>query len=274
MAETDLSLQKTTELFVKFGGAVLGAVYLFGLIIANVHLARLGIADFNILRIRSLLTGGVALAPVLFAAAALFPVRSQIIGNASAPHPWSPRQTITILVWAVFVGAMLTSWHHALTGKSHLLDTLIIVVSVWGYYLYLTFVRLSKTLGQWHKTVASGILGLAAYTGLFVTHIYPQTPAYLGGARPERAKFIVDAQGAAAVNAVGIKVQPGDGMTEPVFIFYENDELFVVSAAGAGKPILQLPKRLVIGRISCSEDTDKSAPPLCLLQLLQALYES
>lgn len=263
----DLSLKEAAELFAKWGGATLGALYLFGLLIANVHLARLGITDFNILRIRSLLTGGIAVTPVLFAAAALFPLRSQFIGDAPAQRLWSLRMARGIFVWLLFVVLVLTYWHQGLTGNSHLLDTLIIAVSVCSYYLYLTFARLAKTLGHWHKVVASGTLGLTAYTGLFLTHIYPQTPAYLGGARPERAKLVVDAQGVAAVNAMGIRVQPGNGITDPVFIFYENDELFVVSPRDVGSSsTLQLPKRLVIGRISCPESTSKDVPPLCVLR--------
>jgi hypothetical protein len=259
----DRSLQDAVELFGKVAGALVGFLYLFGLVIANVHLAILGVVDFNILRIRSLLTGGIAVAPVVFAAAALFPLRAELSRATQTPGAWSLRLAGGISFAAVIVALLLMGWHAQLTGNVHLLDTLIIVVSVFGYYLYLTFMRLAKHPGHWHKVIASGVLGLAAYTGLFLTHIYPQTPAYLGGARWERAKLLVDAQGVAAVSAANIKIQPANGMTDPVYIFYENDEIFVIKAKVDSQSSLQLPKRLVIGRISCPEVAYGGVLPLC-----------
>ena len=105
----DLSLQEAVELFAKWGGALLGALYLFGLLIGNVHLARLGVTDFNFLRIRSLLTGGIAVAPVLLAAAALFPLRSQLIGDTPVQRLWSLRMARGIFIWVLFVVLILMS---------------------------------------------------------------------------------------------------------------------------------------------------------------------
>jgi phosphatidylserine synthase len=53
----DIDIDKKAELLLKFVGAILAILYVLGLLISNIQLMELGVADFSSLRVRNIMTG-------------------------------------------------------------------------------------------------------------------------------------------------------------------------------------------------------------------------
>jgi hypothetical protein len=65
---------ENAELLLKLASAILGAFYVLGLLISNLQLMDLGVADFSSLQIRNIMTGFLFLFYVLLLLLSLAPV--------------------------------------------------------------------------------------------------------------------------------------------------------------------------------------------------------
>ena len=93
---------ENAELLLKLGSAILGILYVFGLLISNLQLMELGVSDFSSLQVRNIMTGFLFLAYVLLLLLALSPALVPMILWEPMIKGLSKSRKIWVLIVVVF----------------------------------------------------------------------------------------------------------------------------------------------------------------------------
>lgn len=247
--------------------------YGVGLLVTNVYLLGIGVTDFNLFRVRCVLTGSWA---TLMMAAACLPVATlmAIIVSERNPNPHfriTRRTSPVFLIGSIAVGFMLevliTSIIRISTSSRLVLwygvDCGVFLLPL-AFYSFSYFQK--KRIGE--RPYFASDAAIKFITGVFVvmcvvlsvSHkgrvVYPSVPAAFGGGRPQKAKLILNQEGVIAWNKIPGRDSPlptpGFVLTPEIDILYENETQIVFTRDKDS--IVSLDRKLISAIITSKVD--------------------
>jgi hypothetical protein len=261
----------------KVGAAIVGLLYVVGLLTVNTYLYRIGAAEFSLLKAQYIYTGALTLAPILFCslspAYAYFVVRSPAFSKVLDSDPgrsgfqWSFLRLVASpysrwfngIVFALLPLVALVPFvdpAEGLPGRIWTSVQMYWVSAATGLIAFGLFVVLSakQSAEKKHKSkvpkpvVAFGALvffvGYTSwYLSLFTTHIYTNVPGQFGGGQPAMNRLVFFADKASVALDLGIQMPEGSTLSAPVSLLFETDKSYVVLVDG--KRVVRLSKDLI-----------------------------
>jgi hypothetical protein len=280
-------------------GFVLAVVYGAGLVTSNLFLSKWGLSDISLIKPKAIFTGAIVLGSLATLAAGPIYVTALLLDWKKTKNTKSlPRFYVESLA-AILCPLILTvafGWliqdidspsdfrHFGLPPGTWLQ----LGASVkFGLGLYISsvvacamtvrsartlrsvlasnsFAGIAKRLARLSIDLSCALAGLILYMNLFATKVYPLIPQGLGGGRPERLQFVVQASEKQDLMNLGIQFMGKDqSITTPLWVLYETDDFFGVVAdhiditsnsGGSYKEVaINLDKKLVKGSFVSDE---------------------
>jgi hypothetical protein len=264
--------------------AVTAVFYVCGFLTTNAYLYRLGVSDFSLLRTRFVLTGALALLPLL--QGILWAVYTATdVEIFSTGRRLSRRGYLLVLVDVVFLFALYFALFafaadNDLLTAARLAATLSVlcVVVVLGLLGLLVLYRsaerrpisralyrgqpgadehIARRFGVRDVTIDAATMAvlvvvlLLTYLTLFGDRFYAFFPEQIGGGRPRMAQLLVAQSAIPAARQLGLDVDEGDPLSEPVALLWLGEESYVIRLPGANdRPVVQVGRGLIDGIVT------------------------
>jgi hypothetical protein len=246
---------RSMESLLKLAAAVAAAIYALGLVIVNLYLLRFGVAEFNLLRPRFIITGVLALVALTLPYVCIA-VLAWLWRAMSQPKLAIWRRlygiTLSIPIALMCILAPFVVYTTPIFGLHALQALGLYAISVIvGVYIVVA-VRWTKEIQKpgWRpthpdadpwlgRTLAlgssrAGVVGfLLLYTFYFASVVYPHAPEPLGGSRPRDVRLVVKADSAAALRELAVPMSaPGGQLTEPIELIFQGQGFYLVRWSG------------------------------------------
>jgi hypothetical protein len=230
----------------KFAALAAIIAHAVGLVVVNIYLFNLGIADFELFRPRFILTGALALTIVTLSTALVAYLRDVWAYCTENQLPYS-RCAVRLAPGLVYAGIALWALVHLLHQTVfRAIATYVVAFSVGN-----ALVKLSQPARSyyWYRILPAAVIGLAGgiyLLMLFSFNIYPSIPQQFGGAEPHRGQFLVKPDAKAGVVELGISFANKDAsVTEPVLVLFEGNTYYVIQSED-GSIVLRLSKDSIV----------------------------
>jgi hypothetical protein len=257
----------------KLGAAVLGLMYVVGILTVNTYLYRIGATEFSLVQAQYIYTGALTIAPICLCSLspifAFFMLRARDIDEElkrsqrkSQSRPTSINlvgfkagRWINVVVFAllpltlilltdpagdiysrIWVGVQMY-WISGSTG----------IIS-FGLVLVLSGRQKLRTR-QIPRSVLAFSIGifLAIYTSwylsFFTERIYTNVPGQFGGGKPTIGQFLFFTERVFAAHELGIELTDSSNLSKPMSLLFESDKSFVVLAHN--RRVTRLSKELI-----------------------------
>jgi hypothetical protein len=267
--ETITAFQAHIELITKLGTVTVVILYVLGLLVTNVHLMGLGIADFSALQARFVLIGVLFLCycGLLFACPIAFFLAVRVSWQLSKNFSMVVRLAITLVLlsfwtWVILLiyGSLLSdlypwgpSYESQWSGAVHLRETL-------------KFAKLSLQMAQeafFHTKIFVGLIAMCMFVAYFTTerrtspgsqlagrvfwlcpipmflvlfgyaqNVFPNLPYNLGGGQPRVVQLYMREPDSPFLNASGLamEVLQGRPATSVPLALWHQDSSFLYVA--------------------------------------------
>jgi hypothetical protein len=275
------NFQNYFEVSAKAGALVVAFLYILGLLISNIHLMQLGIADFTDLRARYILVGllfllyagclGLIVASIagpLFLSGSIW---SRILRGIAATF-------VTVIFASLFAGYLIPGgrtwapvWEQKITsdcqlsaplrqmsehvfavfGHPSILTVLIGTILMAVFYRFPQAIRIIMP----ERVVYSGmaLLNMLLLVAGYSVFIFPNFRYNLGGGYPQFVELQVEREASTRFAALGVKVSSVDSLSStagPIALWHQSDEFLFgtpVSDQGSSTGLIGIPVEDVQG---------------------------
>lgn len=272
------------EALVRNLAAITAVFYVCGFMTTNAYLYRLGVADFSLLRTRFILTGVLALTPllqgVLWGIFAAVDVEVFTQGRRLTRRGYlfvlADFLFLFVVYFALFAFAAdneyVTAARQAALLSVLCIVTVLLLLGGLVYYrasehrpiskvLYrgqpMTDPPIARRFGVQDTIVESVavavtvVILLLIYLTIFGDRFYAYFPEQMGGGRPRTAQMVIAASAIPAAQQLGFAVGDDDTVSEPVELLWVGEENYVVRLPPPnGRAVVQIARGLVDGVIT------------------------
>jgi hypothetical protein len=253
------------------GTVVIGAAaYVVGFLIVNIHMARFGVSQIDLLRSDYILTGCawalLAYIVILLPAGALRGVLTAV-GRSKHRGSRSEAATARFVAWAIGAWIALLVFDFLADGQVQMLSWAglriigiiflngIVIANLIAVALEMATEHSNKAsnasdlLALWVKSFLN-ILLFALAIFLYASYVFPQLSPIFGGGRAREILMVMEVRGVPVAKAAGVEIQAGSRIV-PLDLIFEDSVGFVVRRRSQGKhsvyPVFRVPRDLVDG---------------------------
>jgi hypothetical protein len=267
------------------GVAAIAAVfYVVGFLTTNAYLYQLGVSDFSLLRTRFILTGVLALAPLVLAL--IMGVYAALDATAFVGEAWGRRKAYLsvlgdiaipfvlyfVLFFVVAENGVVASARYA--GALTVLCAAIVLMCMASLSFYrksgrrplqrvfyrgerVAFARFNERYGIPETAVETLVFVVGAtilflaYIGLFGQVFYPIIPEQLGGGKPRTVQLLVAADAVPAARELGIEVSEETPLSPPLQLLWEGEETYAIRLPRPHqRAVVQIDRALIDGVVT------------------------
>lgn len=274
-----LNLKDVLEAASKGLLAAAGLCYVLGLVVSNIHFGRYGYYSLSLLQINYVFAGFWSLLPIIVAAFAVNFLYMYLTGagweGERPQRKFSLKEVAAGILGILILVTMLSAAVH-LIGESigFRISWGWLAVSLVGILPASAFVAFALSIvAPWagKRNVNRSLLllmnfaiALTFYLGFFSLTVYRDIPAGMGGGRPARVRFVVDAAEKPFFLSSGIAFNERDGNSRAVELLLNTEEGYVVRPDGAADTVIiprERVKALLIGQGGATPTPTPTAEP-------------
>ena len=223
--------------------AAAGLCYVFGLVVSNIHFGRYGYYSLSLLQLNYVFAGFWSVLPIIVAAFAVNFLYVYFTGAGREGE--QPRAkfslkrvaagllgllmftgivSVVVSMIGEYIGFRFSWWWLAVS-----LAGLIPAIAFVGFAFSIVAPREGKRNVNLSLLLLMNLaIALTFYLAFFSLKVYGDIPAGVGGGRPARVRFVVDAAERPFFLSSGITFDEGDGNSKPVGLLLNTEEGYVV----------------------------------------------
>jgi hypothetical protein len=233
---------RDADKIVKLGSAMLGSLYIIGLLVTNYYLFSLGISDFSVVKAKFIYTGFIAVIPASIAifslVAALSYFREETTPSGINPTVWSIVRYSNIGMLLLIPPILFIAGLGPRNGISFYF------VSAAAGFLTLAVIQWNPAAIKATKArLAAAIVGLLFFAGYFhwylslcAAFLLTEVPQQFGGLRATQARMLIESNSVEPLRAMGLPLPDKSQLTQPVDIVFESETAYFVSTWSDSAP--------------------------------------
>ena len=232
----------------KLAAGALAACYAIGLLAVNTYLLPYGVSDFNLFRVRFILTGLLVVGTIVFSVTLPLLIVAMIISRKKIGDTQLSTFTTrllelnTILVYVIFAFVppiFFLLFLHLTPLRS--LEGYSLNVLVGGILIGVSYVivRSWKTAGSfWSKCLyilfgAFFIIAPLTYALVFFsTYVFPRVPVQWGGSQGQEVELLIKHDSVAGISQLGVPMEDDLDKTKYVQLLFTGESFYIIADKG------------------------------------------